>query len=76
MRLWYVLYCQAMKAQAYTHTHLSLFCLHTQSMDVVDYSGQRGTCIKGLFWPPIEPKTENCFSPISFNWFIRRITEV
>ena len=26
---------------------------------------ERGTCIKGLFWPPLEPKTENCFSPIS-----------
>ena len=35
-----------------------------------------GTCIKGLFWPSLEPKTENCFSPISFDWFIRRITEV
>ena len=21
--------------------------------------GQRGMCIKGLFWPPLEPKTEN-----------------
>ena len=28
-------------------------------------SYERGTCIKGLFWPPIEPKTESCFSPIS-----------
>ena len=37
---------------------------------------QRGTCIKGLFWPPLEPKTEKCFSPISFDRFIRRITEV
>ena len=37
---------------------------------------QRGTCIKGLFWPPFEPKTENCFSPISFDWFIRRIPKV
>ena len=35
-----------------------------------------GTCIKGLFLPPLEPKTENCFLPISFDWFIRRITEV
>ena len=26
---------------------------------------ERGTCIKGLFWPPLEPKTESCFSPIS-----------
>ena len=33
-------------------------------------------CIKGLIWPPIEPKTENCFSPISFDRFIRRKTEV
>ena len=45
---------------------LNLSCKETES----------GTCIKGLFWPPLEPKTENCFSPISFNWFIRRITEV
>ena len=28
---------------------------------------QRGMCIKGLFWPPLEPKTKNCFSPISFH---------
>ena len=28
-------------------------------------------CIKGLFWPPLEPKTESCFSPISSYWFIR-----
>ena len=33
-------------------------------------------CIKGLFWPPLEPKTENCFSPNSFDWFIRIITDV
>ena len=37
---------------------------------------ERGTCIKGLIWPPLEPKTENCFSQISFDWFIRRMTEV
>ena len=37
---------------------------------------ERDTCIKGLFWPPLEPKTENFFSPISFDWFIRRIIEV
>ena len=35
-----------------------------------------GMCIKGLFWPPLEPKTENCFSPISFDWFIRGISGV
>ena len=37
---------------------------------------KRGMCIKGLIWPPLEPKTENCFSQISFVWFIRRMTEV
>ena len=25
---------------------------------------ERGMCIKGLIWPPLQPKTENCFSPI------------
>ena len=39
-------------------------------------SKERGTCIKGAFWPPLETKTENCFSPISFDWFIRRMIEV
>ena len=34
---------------------------------------KRDMCIKG---PPLEPKTENCFSQISFDWFIKRITEV
>ena len=38
--------------------------------------GTWGPCIKGLFWHPQEPKAENCFSPICFNWFIRRITDV
>ena len=33
-------------------------------------------CIKGLIWPPLDPKTENCFSHISFDWFIRRMTKV
>ena len=32
---------------------------------------KRVTCIKGLFWPPLEPKTESCFSHISSYWFIR-----
>ena len=31
---------------------------------------ERGTCIKGLFRPHLKPKTENCFSPISYDWFI------
>ena len=33
-------------------------------------------CIKGLIWPPLGPKIENCFSQISFDWFISRINEV
>ena len=37
---------------------------------------KRGTCIKGLFWPPLEPKTESCFLPISSYWFVRRIAKV
>ena len=38
--------------------------------------GGKGTCIKELFWPPLGPKTENCFSPISSYWFIRGIAQV
>ena len=37
---------------------------------------KRGTCIKGLFWPPLEPKTESCFSPISSHWNFRKISKV
>ena len=37
---------------------------------------ERGTCIKGQIWPPLEPKTESCFSPISPYWFIRRMVQV
>ena len=37
---------------------------------------KRGTCIKGQIWPPLEPKTESCFSPISPNWFTRRMVQV
>ena len=40
------------------------------------YMFKRGTCIKGLFWPPLEPKTESCLSPISSYWVIRRIAQV
>ena len=38
---------------------------------VYNEAKQRGMCIKGLFWPPLEPKTESCFSPISSYWFVR-----
>ena len=27
----------------------------------------------GLIWPPQEQKEDSCFSPISSDWFIRRI---
>ena len=37
---------------------------------------ERGTCIKGQIWPPLEQKTENFFSPFSPNWFIRRMVQV
>ena len=37
---------------------------------------ERATCIKGQIWPPLEPKIESCFSPISSYWFIRRIAQV
>ena len=39
-------------------------------------SNQRNTCIKWLIWPPLEPKTEGCFSSISSYWFIRRMVQV
>ena len=38
-------------------------------------STSKGTCIKGLICP-LWPKTENCFSQISFDWFNRRMAEV
>ena len=39
-------------------------------------SFKRGMCIKGLKWPPLEQKTEICFSQISLVSFIRRKAEV
>ena len=39
-------------------------------------ASKRGKCIKGLIWPLLEPKTKNCFAQISFDWFIRRMTQV
>ena len=37
---------------------------------------ERASCTWGLIWPPLEPKTESNLSPISADWFIRRITKV
>ena len=50
----------------YTHTGVS--------------SGAKGLkgvrALRGYFGPPLEPKTESCFSPISSYLFIRRIAQV
>ena len=51
---------------------LTPFCFKKSS---VSKNGQRGMCIKGLFWPPLDPKTESCFSPISSYWFVIRIAQ-
>ena len=37
---------------------------------------QRGTCIKGLKWPPLEQKNEMCFSQVSLDAFITRMAAV
>ena len=47
---------------------LLCFIIHIKRSTV-----ERGTCIKGLIGPPLEPKSESCFSPFSFNWFISRV---
>ena len=53
---------------------IPLFCFFLKSVSSAD---KGGTSIQGLFWPPLEQKNpENCFSPISFDCYIRRITEV
>ena len=54
------------------HTVQAIAC----TVFVLMQQSKRGTCNKELFWPPLKPKTANCFSPISFDWFIRRKTEV
>ena len=47
-----------------------------ESRDPEETMCERGTCIKGLKWPPLEQKTEICFSQISLNSFIRRMAEM
>ena len=39
----------------------------------IERTYKRATCIKGLIWPPLEQKKDSCFSPISSDWFIRKI---
>ena len=53
-----------------THTKFGIKILEFDSVT------KRGRCIKGRLWPPLEPKTESCFSPISSYWFIRRMAQV
>ena len=51
-------------------------CERNSMLMIKNVLRKRGMCIKGLFWPPLEPKTESYFSPISSYWFVRRITQV
>ena len=37
---------------------------------------ERRTCIKGQIWPPLEPKTESCFSSFSPYLFIIKMVQV
>ena len=57
---------------AYIHRWILSFELY-QALGLL-YKARRAICIKGLIWPPLEPKTASCFSPISSDWFIERIT--
>ena len=43
---------------------------------MLNSKSESGTWIKGQIWPPLEPKTESCFSPISPNSFIRGMVKV
>ena len=61
-------------AQARLSLHLSKRHIVGNHMSRLNF--ERGTCIKGQIWPPLEPKTESCFSPISPNWFMRRMVKV
>ena len=67
------------KDKNFAHTSVSVSVENkNKCTEEIAYKGffQRDTCIKGLIWPPLEPKTESCFSSISIDWFIRRITQV
>ena len=39
----------------------------------IDRTYKRATCIKGLIWHLLEQKKDSCFSPISSDWFIKRM---
>ena len=53
---------------------MSIILLFTDFQSPDKYT--TGVRIKGLFWSPLEPTTETCFSPLSFDWFHRKISEV
>ena len=55
---------------------IAMETLKTPSEYSVDFNrGFQGFSMANLEMG-IEPKTENCFSPISFDWIFRRITKV
>ena len=79
--------CSLLQVPKFLYTAQNVLQYHTSRDNVVatlvpynhvgpNIHSQRGTCINGLFWPPIEPKTGSGFSPISSYWFIRRIAQV
>ena len=52
------------------HIHVDVH--YHSNMYLKLYHGQRGMCIKGLIWPPLEPKTAfHQFRPIGLleEWF-------
>ena len=54
--------------------HKTLSILYYSNVHVTVGKGVRA--LRGYFGPPLEPKTESCFSPISSYWFIRRKAQV
>ena len=56
------------------YVSLHAFCRLWISWEKFDQKGY--VHYKGQIWPPLEPKTESCFSPISSNLFIRRMAQV
>ena len=66
---WQIVNTEEMNNVCGNHDTKSTFHLHC-------HQKQMGTCIMGLIWPPLEPKTESCFSSISSFWFIRRMVQV
>ena len=51
-----------------------LTSIFSSILKIITLKGVRA--LRGYFWPPLEPKTESCISPISSYWFVRRIAQV